>query len=138
MDDSCFYCTKQPPLYDLMIEICDLSVSKLFLFKEQSYYGRCNVALNEHIGDIHTLSDEMRNAFFKDVAAAAAAMNKAFNPDKINYGSYADKMQHIHMHLVPKYADKEGYGSTFEMNPQKTYLSENEYTEMIDKIKEFL
>ncbi len=138
MSDSCFYCTKEAPLYDLMIEICELSVSKLFLFREQTYYGRCNVVLKEHLGDLHTLDEELRNAFFKDVAQAANAMAKVFSPDKINYGAYADKMQHFHMHLVPKYEGKEGFGGVFEMNPQKTYLTGEEYAEMIKKLKENL
>ena len=42
------------------------------------------------------------------------------------------------MHLVPKYEGKENWGSTFEMNPGKTYLTEEEYQETIEKIKENL
>ena len=31
--------------------------------------------------------------------------------------------------------DQDEWGSTFQMNPDKKYLSENEYEEMIEKIK---
>lgn len=34
---ECLYCQNNDTLKSLMIKICDLSVSKLFLFKEQSY-----------------------------------------------------------------------------------------------------
>ena len=53
---------------------------------------------------------------------------------KINYGAYADTISHLHMHIVPKYKDGYGFGGVFEMNPQKTYLSEAEYKETIDKL----
>ena len=132
---ECLYCQKNETLHLLMIKICDLEVSQLFLFKEQSYHGRCNVVYKDHAVDFHELTDEQRNAFMRDVAKAGKAIAAAFNPDKINYGSYADTISHLHMHIVPKYKNGYGFGSVFEMNPQKVFLSDTEYTEIIEKIK---
>lgn len=42
------------------------------------------------------------------------------------------------MHLVPKYRDEYEWGGTFEMNPGKTLLTQDEYEEMIEKIKRCL
>ncbi|TFG40766.1 MAG: HIT family protein, partial [Bacteroidia bacterium] len=120
------------------IKICDMEVSRLFLFKEQSYPGRCNLVYNYHSVEFHELSDEQRNAFMLDVARAGKAIAATFNPDKINYGAYADKISHLHMHIVPKYKDGYGFGGVFEMNPQKVTLSDSEYAEMIEKIKSVL
>ena len=125
-------------MYNLMIEIAKLDVSTVFLFKEQTYRGRCLVAYNDHVNELFELSDEERNAFMKDVAKVAKAMSKAFGPKKINYGAYSDKLAHLHFHLVPKYEDGPSFGSTFEMNPQKVYLSDEENVELIRKVKENL
>ena len=46
------------------IFICELSVSSLILFKEQSYPGRRIVAYKDHVSELVDLSDEERNAFF--------------------------------------------------------------------------
>lgn len=132
---ECLYCQKLPVLDELMIKICDLSVSQLFLFKEQSYHGRVNVVYKDHGVELHELSDEQRNAFFADVARVGKALQAAFNPTKINYGAYADTLTHLHIHIAPKYKDGYGFGGTFEMNPKKTYLSDAEYAEVITKIK---
>jgi diadenosine tetraphosphate (Ap4A) HIT family hydrolase len=132
---TCLYCQNNETLHNLMIKIADLEVSQLFLFKEQSHLGRCNVVYKDHAVEFHELSDEQRNAFMGDVAKVAKSIATAFNPDKINYGAYADTISHLHMHVVPKYKDGFGFGGVFEMNPQKTYLSETEYTAVIDKIK---
>ena len=121
-----------------MIEICDLSVSTVFLFKEQTYKGRCIVAYKDHSIELFELSDSELLAFMKDVNKVAATMKKLFGAEKINYGAYSDKLPHLHMHLVPKYVDGPDYGGTFVMNPQKVYLPEQEYAEMINKIKEGL
>ena len=132
---NCGYCQKGELLANFGIEICELSVSTLILFKEQSHPGRCIVAYKDHVSELVNISDEERNAYFADVARAAKAIHKAFNPDKVNYGAYGDTGCHLHVHLVPKYKDGFEWGGVFEMNPGKTYLTDAEYAEMIEKIK---
>ena len=132
---DCLYCTKNQLQHDLMIEICDLSASTLFLFKEQTYHGRCVVAYKDHANQLFELTDADRNAFMADVVHVTKALNTAFNPVKINLGAYSDKLQHLHFHLAPKYVDGPDYGGTFQMNPQSVYLSEEAYTALITKIK---
>jgi len=123
---------------NLMIEIGKLSVSKVFLFKEQTYKGRCNVVYNGHVKELFQLDDQELVAYMKDVKKVAEAVDLAFQPNKINYGAYGDTMHHLHMHIVPKYEGKENWGSTFEMNPGKTYLTDEEYQETIERIKKHL
>ena len=118
---QCLYCTNNETLHNLMIEFATLRVSRAFLFKEQTYHGRCLVAYKDHVNDLNELSDEDRNAFMADVAQVTRAMQKAFNP--------------LHFHLAPKYEGGPDFGGTFQMNPGKVYLSDAEYAEMIEKIK---
>ncbi|WP_378953305.1 HIT family protein [Pelosinus sp. sgz500959] len=137
--NNCFYCTKDEKLTDIMIKICELEASILYLFKEQTYRGRCVIAYKEHKSEIFHLTDEERNLFMKDVARVAAAIDKGFSPNKINYGAYADKMTHLHYHIVPKYENGPSWGGTFEMMPQeKVLLSAEEYQQLINQIKENL
>jgi len=131
---DCLYCQRNELQKSLMIEICDLKVSTLFLFKEQSHLGRCVVAYKDHVKEPFELAETDRNAFMEDVCRVAAAMQKAFSPAKINYGAYSDKLPHLHFHIVPKYEGGLSYGGTFEMNPQKVYLSDQEYADTIEKI----
>jgi diadenosine tetraphosphate (Ap4A) HIT family hydrolase len=137
-ENTCFYCEKDKRLNDLMIEICELNVSTVYLFKEQSYKGRCIVAYNHHVNELFELEDKELELYMKDVKKVAAAIKKAFSPDKINYGAYSDKLPHLHFHIVPKYQDGHTWGGTFEMNPGKVLLSDEEYTEIITAIKKNL
>ena len=102
---DCLYCQNNQTLHELMIEIAPLSVSRLFLFKEQTYRGRCLVAYKDHVHDLNMLSD---------------------------------KLSHLHFHLAPKYEGGPDFGGTFTMNPQKVYLTDAEYQDMVEKIKEAL
>ena len=120
------------------IYVCDLSVSTLVLFREQSHPGRCIVAYRDHVSEIVDISDDERNAFFEDVNRAAKAIHAVFSPDKLNYGAYGDTGCHLHMHLVPKYRDGFEWGGVFEMNPGKVTLTEAEYADMAEKLKKAL
>ena len=110
----------------------------MILFREQSHPGRCIVAYKDHVSELVNLTDEERNAFFADVAQAARAIHAAFHPDKLNYGAYGDTGCHLHFHLVPKYRDGYEWGDVFAMNPGEKHLTDEEYEQMIEKIKEHL
>ena len=137
-DCNCGYCVGSEPLAKFGIKICDLEVSQLILFKEQSHPGRVIVAYKDHISEMVDITDEERNAFFADVNKAAKAVHAAFHPDKVNYGAYGDGGCHLHFHLVPKYQGEFEWGTPFAMNPGKTYLTDEEYDAMIAKIKDNL
>ena len=137
-DENCLYCSKNKDLDSLMIKICDLDVSTVYLFKEQTYKGRCNVVFKEHKSEITDLTEEEVAAFIKDIRKVAKAIQKAFDPDKINYGAFADTMKHLHFHVVPKYEGGPSWGKTFDMNPGKILLNDEEYSELITKINSSL
>ena len=133
-DEKCLYCSKNKDLDSLMIKICDLEVSTVYLFKEQTYKGRCNVVFKKHKSEIADLTQEEAAAFANDNRKVAKAIQKTFNPDKINYGAFADTMKHLHFHLVPKYEGGPSWGKTFDMNPAKVLLNDKEYSELVEKI----
>ena len=135
---ECLYCQNNDTLHSLMIEVTKLSVSRMFIFKEQTYHGRCLVAYDKHVDDLNLLSDEERNAFMSDVAKVTRAMQKVFNPDKINYGAYSDTLEHLHFHLIPKYVGGPDFGGVFQMNPKQVYLTDEEYAKMAEDLKKAL
>ena len=133
---DCLYCENKEKLDSLMIYIADLGVSKLYLFKEQTYYGRCVIAYNDHAVELTELDEEQSKLFIKDMQTVGNAINKAVNPAKVNYGMFSDTLPHLHVHIVPKQVGGYSFGGTFVMNvnPPK-YLTDDEYKVIIDKIK---
>jgi len=135
-DASCFYCVKDQRLHDLMIEVAPLEVSTLFLFREQSYRGRCIVAFRDHARELFELTPEELGAFGRDLARGAGAVQRAVSPDKINYGAFADKQGHLHVHLVPKVKEGRSWGGMFEMMPDpKQLLAPGDYEGLLKKLR---
>ena len=135
MPQNCLYCQNKAKLDELMIKIADLEVSTVYLFKEQTHPGRCVVAYKDHVNQQHDIPQEEWVKFMLDTRRVAEAIDKAFHTAKINYGAYSDTLKHAHWHLCPKYEGGPEWGGTFEMNPGKTYLSDAEYKDIIEKIR---
>ena len=134
-DQNCAYCVEGELLDAFGIKICELESSKVYLFKEQSHLGRVIVALKKHVSELVELSQEELHLYFDEVAKVANVLHKLFQPEKVNYGAYGDTGHHLHFHLVPKYKDGYEWGGVFAMNPGEKYLTEQEYAELVEKIK---
>ena len=134
-DCNCGYCMGGEILAGFGIKICDLQVSQLILFKEQSHPGRVIVAYKDHVSELVNISDEERNLFFADVAQAANAIHKAFHPDKINYATFGDGVPHVHVHVVPKYKGGLNWGQPFDDSLPKVLLTDEEYAAMVEELK---
>lgn len=134
-DKNCAYCMKGELLAKFGYLAFETEQSLVIVFKDQSHPGRMIVAHKNHVSEIQYLSDEERNAYMKDVSDVAKAIQKVYNPDKVNYGAYGDTGCHLHFHLVPKYKDQFEWGGTFVMNTGKL-VSEDECKVIAQKIKE--
>jgi diadenosine tetraphosphate (Ap4A) HIT family hydrolase len=119
--------------------VAELEVSILYIVKDQSYRGRCILALKEHKTEVFQLSVGEVEAFGRDMAKASKAIHEAFKPDKINYAAFGDTYPHVHFHLVPKYHEGKSWGGPFELapNPDK-FLSAQEIAEPIARLREKL
>ena len=134
-DQNCAYCVEGELLDAFGIKICELESSKVYLFKEHSHLLLVIVAHKKHVSELVELSQEELHLYFDEVAKVANVLHKLFQPEKVNYGAYGDTGHHLHFHLVPKYKDGYEWGGVFAMNPGEKYLTEQEYAELVEKIK---
>ena len=137
MNQDCMYCTENRKLRDLMLYIGDLRVSKLYLFRDQTYYGRCVLAYRGHVDQFSEIPQEDLLAFAQDVQQAQNAIRAAVGTYKINLGCFGDTMvpPHFHFHLVPKKEGDPGFGGTFSMNfDPPRHLPQEEYDRLIAAI----
>lgn len=137
-DQNCAYCMQGDQVAQFAYPVCQMESGYLYVFREQSKRGRVILAHNKHVSELIDLTDEERNQFFADVASVARAVHKVFHPDKVNYGAYGDTGCHLHFHIVPKYNGGDEWGGTFQMNPEKVTLTDAEYEEMAEALRQAL
>lgn len=137
--NDCFCRARDERLAKILIEICGLEVSTLYLLREQTYRGRCVVALDAHEAELFRLTPDTLQRFTRDVARAAAARQRACGPDKINYAIDGDLAPHLHYHVVPKYRGGPSWGEPFALRPPaKHCLPGGGYNEIIEIIRAHL
>jgi ATP adenylyltransferase len=112
-DRECFYCTKENRLQELMAEVCQLNKSVVYLFKDQTFRGRCVVAYREHYTELFQLTPAELHEYMDEVAGVAQVMFDKLKPKKISYAIFGDLVPHIHYHLVPKYENGTLWGDFF-------------------------
>ena len=135
--DGCPYCHQGEFLAKFGVLAFETETSEVIVFKDQTNKGRAIVAYKkDHVAEIKDLSDAERNAFMKDVADVAEAIDKAYHPYRINYGAFGDTLGHLHFHIVPKYEGGDCFGGMFVMNHgADSYASDAEIQEVIKNIK---
>ena len=132
---NCAYCQKGELVAVFGHFALELKNSNVYIFKEQSHYGRLIIAHKKHVSEIIELTKDEREEFIEEINLIAKAMHLAFNPQKINYGAYGDTGHHLHFHLVPKYKDEFEWGGVFEMNPKKKMFSDEECEVIAEKLR---
>ncbi|MDR1412079.1 MAG: HIT family protein [Spirochaetaceae bacterium] len=122
-DTNCRYCTCAD---DISVKVADLETSVLLLPMDQTYRGRCILALNDHKSEVFMMAPDELAAWARDLSRAAKALWEVFSPDKINYAVFGDLYPHLHMHLVPKYKGGPEWGGPFLLDLSKDSLMSRE------------
>ena len=135
----CPFCSPNGKELNNLHFITDLEVSKLYLFKDQSFLGRSVLVYNQHITELFHLEELERIKYYQDMIKVAEALNKAFKPNKMNYIVLGDISPHLHWHLVPRYKNDPHWGQNFlGKNTSPVYLEEEEYIALAEKIRKWL
>lgn len=133
--NDCFYCENGEKLQSLMIEIVKLEAATIYLNRDQKHKGRLIITLNSHKREYFEIEETERNQYFKEVSLTAAALDKVYKPDKINYATFGDLVSHVHIHMVPKHKDGLQWGKPFNDGIPKEFLTEEEYAVIVTELK---
>lgn len=133
--NECFYCENGAKLKSLMIKICSLEYSDVYLNRDQKHKGRIIVKFKEHKTEYFQLTKKENAGFFAELSLASQAVYNLYRPDKINYATFGDGVPHVHVHVVPKYRNGLNWGEPFDDTLEKKILGDEEYQEMVEVIK---
>jgi diadenosine tetraphosphate (Ap4A) HIT family hydrolase len=130
----CQMCTKwhdEPEMRVAMLERCHVMLNR-----DQFFPGYCFVFTRSHVTELFHLDSEARTAVVNEVSAVAAALNRVFNPAKINYELLGNMVPHMHWHIVPRFTDDPLWPRPIWSEPHKpAELTTAEYAQRIATIR---
>ena len=133
---GCPYCEQGEALDSFACPVCALGCTRLYLFREQSYRGRCLLVLNRHAEEYSQLTREERVQIQEDLYRVTSALEDLCHPGKINLGVFGDTVRHFHIHVVPKYPGELDWGGTFQMNPKQHELTQPELEALARQLRQ--
>jgi diadenosine tetraphosphate (Ap4A) HIT family hydrolase len=137
--NACPLCLPRPDSCEHWQKIRALSVSTLYLDRNQTYRGHCQLVYDvEHVVGLESLSELALTRFMQDVHRAAGAIARACNPDRMNYVSMGNVVPHLHWHLVPRYQGDPRWGkpiyTTEPADMRVTRLPDDDYASLVAEI----
>jgi diadenosine tetraphosphate (Ap4A) HIT family hydrolase len=79
--------------------------SVAFLGPWQFYTGYCVLASKRHATELSQLLDDERRGYLDEMALLAKAVERAFQPHKLNYELLGNQVPHLHWHVFPRSLD---------------------------------
>jgi diadenosine tetraphosphate (Ap4A) HIT family hydrolase len=108
----------RPAANDFWDLVAPLSVSSLYLAKNQTYRGQCSLIFDlRHAARPDQLSADEWRAFCADLFAAQRAVVTVTRPDHVNTESLGNVVPHLHWHIIPRYLDDPRWGMPIWTTP---------------------
>jgi diadenosine tetraphosphate (Ap4A) HIT family hydrolase len=76
--------------------------SYLMVGDHQTFPGYCVLFTKDHIKEIFDASETAQIEVYKELMQAAQAIQKAFQPEKMNFSNYGNITAHQHWHIFPR------------------------------------
>ena len=120
--------------------IASLTVSSLYLTKNQTYRGQCLLIFDSrHAVRPEQLAEHEWMAFCADLLRAERAVARALKPDHINLASLGNIIPHLHWHVVPRYMSDPRWGApiwpTSLTEMPDTRLDAREQVELVGRLR---
>jgi diadenosine tetraphosphate (Ap4A) HIT family hydrolase len=116
--DGCRLDAPRPDSNDVWDLIARLPVSSLYLAKNQTYRGQCQLVYDpRHVARLDELTPDEWLAMAADLHSAQTAVIRAVNPDHVNVESLGNVVPHLHWHIVPRYVGDARWGEPIWMSP---------------------
>jgi len=137
---ACPLCAPRPDSNDHWDLVAVLSASSLYLAKNQTYRGQCQLTFDRrHAARLDQLSTDEYDAFSRDLFAAQQAVVRAVRPGHVNIESLGNVVPHLHWHIIPRYVGDSRWGQPIWTTPLSAMpdhrLADAERATLIDTIR---
>lgn len=109
---NCPHCAPRPEFSAYMDLVGPLSISTLYLAKDQTYRGLCGLIFDpRHATRPEQLNVEEWSAFSIDLYRAQTAIANTVKPDHMNLALLGNTIPHLHWGIIPRYQNDPAWGA---------------------------
>jgi diadenosine tetraphosphate (Ap4A) HIT family hydrolase len=109
---DCPLCVPRPDHSGQWDLVAALSVSSLYLSKNQTYRGHCQLIFDSrHVSRPDQLSPDEWGMFCADLHRAESVIMQTVHADHVNVESLGNVVPHLHWHIIPRYRNDPRWGA---------------------------
>lgn len=100
--------------------IAKSETSRLGLYDDARFPGRCILRLDAHYDSLEELPEDILISFMEDVQTSISAIKAATGAVRVNVAILGNRDSHVHAHLIPRFPEKEQFPDCSPWNDQRT------------------
>jgi len=111
MPTPCPLCTQLSPI------LTESPHWRLALNRNQNLLGKSMLVLRRHLETVPDLTPAEWADLHTQIRQATALLVRAFSPDHFNYAFLQNQDRHIHLHIIPRYAQPRTFSGLLFTDP---------------------
>jgi diadenosine tetraphosphate (Ap4A) HIT family hydrolase len=136
--DNCPLCgevTAESDMNEHGFTIAKLPMSVLRLCTNQYAPGYSVLICSRHVREPYELSASERAQYFEDMTCVGSALEKVYQPIKMNFQILGNLVPHLHCHIIPRYYGDDAPGRPLNPGAESRLLTPDEYRAQIQAIR---
>ena len=91
------------------IHLLELPLCRFLLMNDKRYPWLILVPRYNDLSEIHDLPDKDQSTLISEVTAATRALEKLFQPEKINVAALGNLVSQLHIHVIARFKEDEAW-----------------------------
>ena len=91
------------------IHLLELPLCRVLLMNDRRYPWLILVPRYNDLSEIHDLRDKDQSTLISEVTAATRALEKLFQPKKINVAALGNMVSQLHIHVIARFEENEAW-----------------------------
>ncbi len=119
------------------LKIAELDVCTAIINRDWQFYkGTTVLVYQDHVTELHHLTQQLQNRFLADGSRVATALEKSFPGMKLNHGLFGNVVSHLHWHQVVRRPTDPDPKATIWENPiPNSGLSDQDLSSIASEIR---
>ena len=120
------------------IHLLELPLCRFLLMNDRRYPWLILVPRYNGLSEIHDLRDKDQSTLIFEVTAATRALEKLFQPEKINVAALGNLVSQLHIHVIARFEEDEAWPNlVWGIGKSKNY-SRNEGKRLVNQLTTIL
>ena len=91
------------------IRLLELPLCRFLLMNDRRYPWLILVPRYNGLSEIHDLRDKDQSTLISEITAATRALEKLFQPEKINVAALGNLVSQLHIHVIARFEEDEAW-----------------------------